>query len=52
MFFTRKNIDNRYKLGTWAFLGTGWWVSHLAATAAIGYAGYKLAKNKGEENDF
>ena len=44
MFRREKNIDDRYNLGTWAFLGSGWWVGHLAATAAVGYLGYKIAK--------
>ncbi|MHB9095293.1 MAG: hypothetical protein ACYC21_11515 [Eubacteriales bacterium] len=38
------NMDERYDIGTWAFLGTGWWVSHLAAIAAVGYLGYYLRK--------
>ena len=46
MLMGRRNIDKRYDLGTWAFLGTGWWVSHVAATAAIGYIGYKLTNRR------
>lgn len=37
-----RNADDRYDIGTWAFLGLGWWVSHLAAIAAVGYAGYAI----------
>ena len=39
-----RNADDRYDIGTWAFLGRGWWASHLAAIAAIGYIGYYLRK--------
>ncbi len=39
-----RNADERYDIGTWAFMGLGWWVSHLAAVAVIGYIGYYLRK--------
>lgn len=42
----RKNIDDRYNIGTWAFMGLGWWVAHLVSIAAVGYAGYALRKRK------
>lgn len=39
-----KNADKRYDVGTWGFLGTGWWVAHVTALATVGYAGYYLRK--------
>lgn len=38
------NIDDRYDIGSWAFLGFGWWVSHIAAVLSVGYLGYYLRK--------
>lgn len=39
-----RNADERFDIETWAFLGTGWWASHLAAIAAVGYIGYYLRR--------
>lgn len=39
-----RNADKRYNIGTFGLNGLGWWISHLAAIAAVGYAGYYLRK--------
>lgn len=39
-----RNADKRYDIGTWGFTGLGWWISHVAAIAAVGYLGYALRK--------
>lgn len=39
-----RNADERHDIGTWAFMGLGWWVSHLAALGAVGYVGYYIRK--------
>lgn len=43
-FMTKRDADQRYKIGTWGFLGFGWWVSHIVSIAAVGYVGYLLRK--------
>lgn len=39
-----KNADRRYDIGTWGFLGLGWWVAHAVSIAAVGFAGYILRR--------
>ncbi|MDT3699792.1 MAG: hypothetical protein RO469_10210 [Thermincola sp.] len=39
-----RNVDAKYDIGTWGFMGLGWWISHLAAVAAVGFVGYYARK--------
>jgi hypothetical protein len=41
-----ENIRENIELGTWAFLGTGWWVLHVVGILAVGYIGYWIAGMK------
>ncbi|HWP96931.1 MAG TPA: hypothetical protein VN426_08760 [Syntrophomonadaceae bacterium] len=34
--------DERYELGSFSFLKSGWWVFHIIAIVAIFYLGYLL----------